>query len=376
MSNRLVQVFGFVLFSFFASAQAQQKMVQLERDLILPGDSIGMIQGINVDKRGKIYVGDIINAKIHLFSAAGQYLTAIGRKGRGPGEFLQVGGLQLNDGDSLYVLDGHLRRLTLFRSYEFQRVLWTVTLPGGPKGEAPSMTGSIRNGHSGLWVTRKNELLLGYSTPYATENLDQPRYFKIYQLDRSGKLIRDKPIVQVPDRQWLVVGGDKSFSVSLMPFASHPVICVGPRGHIYYGHTDSLSISVVDLSGRRMGAIRYPIKRIRITSKMWEQELQQWPDRSLNMDVIKRSKTPIPEYLPAFEDFFVDDTERIWVAINTEDRENYGWLVFNRQGKLVAQFPLTKEVMLKLVRNGYAYGIQTKNDGLQSVVRYRVIEKN
>jgi hypothetical protein len=376
MSNILLKMFSFVFFIFVASAQEQQKTIQLERDLILTGDNIGMVQGINVDKRGHIYVGDIINATIHLYSATGQHLQAIGRKGRGPGEFSQIGGSQLNTGDSLYILDGNLRRVTLVRSYKFEAPALTFTLPGGPEGEAPSMTGSVRSGHTGLWVTPRNQLLIGYSPPYTPRTWQQPRYFKLYQVDITGKFVSDKPVVQVADRQWLVLAGDKGFSVTLMPFASHPVICVGPEGHLYYGHTDSLSISRVDLEGRKMGTIQYPVKRIRITSQMWKQELEQWPDRSLNMDMIRRSKTPVPEYLPCFEDFLVDDTERVWVATNTEDQKNYRWLIFDKQGKLAAEFSLTKEVMLKLVRNGYAYGIQTKSDGLQSVVRYRVIENN
>jgi hypothetical protein len=375
MANTLVQIFASVLLGLFAYGQAQQTMIQLERDLSLSGDHIGLVQGINVDKRGRIYIGDIVNAKIHLYSATGEYLRAIGRRGPGPAEFAQIGGSQLTPEDWLYVLDGNLRRVTLFRSDEFQTPVRTFTVPGGPQGEAPSMTGSIKNGHSGLWVTPKNQLFIGYSIPFSPATLHATRYFRLFQVDSIGRLIGQKPVVQVPDRQWLVLEG-RGFSVSLMPFASRPVIYLGPSGHIYYGHTDDLSISIVDVSGRMFGKIQYPVKRIKLTSEMWTRELQQWPDRSLTMEKIKRSRSPVPEYLPAFEDFVVDDQERIWVAVNTDDRQHYKWLVFNKEGKLMADLILTNEVMLKLVKNGYAYGIQTTRDGLQSAVRYRVIEKN
>ena len=46
------------------------------------------IHQIVVDDSGKVFIGDIKKRGIHVFSKEGDYITQIGREGKGPGEFL------------------------------------------------------------------------------------------------------------------------------------------------------------------------------------------------------------------------------------------------------------------------------------------------
>jgi DNA-binding beta-propeller fold protein YncE len=66
---------------------------------------------IAVDKEGNIYVLDTGNTRIQKFGPDGKYLATIGRKGQGPGEFINPGGLELDKDGNLVVTDTAQSRL-------------------------------------------------------------------------------------------------------------------------------------------------------------------------------------------------------------------------------------------------------------------------
>jgi hypothetical protein len=107
ISCRTIGVFCF-LFLCEAShgGQGKERTYFLEKELEVGRDQIGMIQGVDVDQKGRIYVGDLVRSTVHLFSENGDYIRAIGKKGRGPAEFSYLWGMRLTKDDSLYVLDG------------------------------------------------------------------------------------------------------------------------------------------------------------------------------------------------------------------------------------------------------------------------------
>jgi len=66
---------------------------------------------IAVDKEGNIYVLDTGNTRIQKFGPDGKYMATIGRKGQGPGEFINPGGLDLDKDGNLVVTDTAQSRL-------------------------------------------------------------------------------------------------------------------------------------------------------------------------------------------------------------------------------------------------------------------------
>jgi hypothetical protein len=66
-----------------------------------------------VDSRGRIVVTDLTWKAILVYDTNGRLLQRLGRVGRGPGEFMQAGYVTLGSGDSLYVHDRSLRRITV-----------------------------------------------------------------------------------------------------------------------------------------------------------------------------------------------------------------------------------------------------------------------
>jgi len=76
--------------------------------------SLGDPENIFTDSKGKIYIADQGTMSIKLFDEKGSYIQEIGRRGRGPGEFLSIEYMFINDRDEFYVLDPNQFRVTKF----------------------------------------------------------------------------------------------------------------------------------------------------------------------------------------------------------------------------------------------------------------------
>ena len=73
--------------------------------------------GIAIDeKRNRVYVADMPQEKVFVFSTEGEYLASIGEPGRGPGQFRfnKTVGLEVDDCGLLYVAEPKNRRVSVF----------------------------------------------------------------------------------------------------------------------------------------------------------------------------------------------------------------------------------------------------------------------
>jgi hypothetical protein len=68
---------------------------------------IGEISGLAIDAAGRIYLADMQEPRILVFSSAGKLLSTIGRKGQGPGEFTAPTGPIIGPDGALYVRNMH-----------------------------------------------------------------------------------------------------------------------------------------------------------------------------------------------------------------------------------------------------------------------------
>ncbi|MGC8596243.1 MAG: 6-bladed beta-propeller [Candidatus Kryptoniota bacterium] len=361
-------------FITFNDTLAQQvRQIELQKDIIIGGSRIGLVQGIKVDGEGRIYVGDLVRSVVHLYSSSGKFIRDIGRKGEGPGEFERIWGIQIGSKDSLFVYDPQLYRITILTRNSYDKPVGTIRISNAPgMFGRPATVGSLNSGLNGFWILKNGNFLLSYSNDYSPQNFMQPHDLSLFEVRRDGTFVSKNPFLTLHGEQYIVFT-EPGFMVSKMPYAERPVIHAGSDGYIYYAENSDLSINALNLGGKVIKTIRSPVAKIGLNDRLWREGLEKL-DLQLSVTDLERSRTPLPKYQPVFEDFLVDSQSRVWVAVNTGDRDNYSWWIFTKEGKKIEDIPLARSVVLKVVKGDYAYGIDTGNLGVQSIVRYKILK--
>ena len=81
---------------------------ELEEDLVIGNEedeNKAFYRGIryNIDREGNIFISDVGNYRVQKFDKNGKYIMTLGRKGQGPGEFLDVGIITFDQNENIYV---------------------------------------------------------------------------------------------------------------------------------------------------------------------------------------------------------------------------------------------------------------------------------
>jgi hypothetical protein len=99
------------------------KAVELVEQLTIGGKTskstdynLGNIKDIAVDRERNIYIADAMSMSINVFSREGEYVNSIGRRGRGPGEFLSFKEITVSNKNELLVVDKRQFRIIKFNT--------------------------------------------------------------------------------------------------------------------------------------------------------------------------------------------------------------------------------------------------------------------
>ncbi|MDZ7773022.1 MAG: 6-bladed beta-propeller [Balneolaceae bacterium] len=102
---------------------AQERSVTFEEQLVIGNQNnppaeylFGGPRYIRTDSENRIYI-TTMNNSIRVFSPDGKYLKNIGRRGKGPGEFISISAIAVGKNDELIAYDGRLGRLTWFYNF-------------------------------------------------------------------------------------------------------------------------------------------------------------------------------------------------------------------------------------------------------------------
>jgi hypothetical protein len=220
------------------------------------------------DGRGRYYVIGLYGSTIKVFDPRGKYLTSIGRKGEGPGEYKGIGRVLVGPKDSLFVLDQEARRYTVLdAAYHFVR---TVILPLGPE------TVSVRLA-SGDFV-----IALPLRTP---ERIGQP----LHLIGADGHIIRSfgsKTGVYRPD----------------VPYLVRRQLAVADRSYVWSSYLNQYVIELIDVA---TGAVTRSMSR----------EVSWFPNWML--PVARGAQSEAPQ--PLIMDLNQDSNGHLWVLAAVPD---------------------------------------------------------
>ncbi|HEV2146821.1 MAG TPA: 6-bladed beta-propeller [Longimicrobiaceae bacterium] len=354
-----------------------------ERSVVIDGE-FGAVLGLAVDRAGRIYAADGVSQEIRIFSPAGDPVSSIGRRGRGPGEFTGLQDVAVGRGDSLFAFDPVLQRVSVYAVGDSVALAYVTDV------SHRSGTRAVQS----VLVPSTSGVMVQYALPFNRHNLDARREIVLRRLDGGGSVLKDSLLV-VPHREFLVTRDPKyGYSVGMLPFGRRPVLRLGTDDRLYYGWSDSLVISIYSPDGGRVARVGARRAAPPVTRREKKVLLGSYPtrfERKLLRKALRDGK--IPSTKPAFKDFLVDGQGRVWVNVVTSDdmqvssaeglryvamadgapaRDGSPWWVIDSDGKRVATVAFPENATLHLIRDDEAFGVETDDLGVQTIVRYRL----
>ncbi len=342
----------------FAGDEAPAHEIRLERVAEF-GDTdemfIGRPSGIAAADDGTLFMTDGSEAKVHVYSADGGYLQSLGRRGEGPGEFNSANRPRLHNGE-LFVLDTQQQRLSVFDASDF-RFLRNISLGGGGM--------DISGFPVGFEPLSDNRILATYNSMVRDgDRFHRTPLLKI--MDERGEEL-ESGIVDLTPGEMFMIQSETSIQIMSLPFMRQSYHVIDGNENLLWGYTGRIHLQFVTLEGEYLRSIYYsrpnpPLNRSAMLANFEDEGVRE-SVRALD----------IPETRPAFHTFLVDDENRIWITLYTEDeQENEIW-VLDEGGEKLAEFKKPAVNMLQLVKDRNAYFLEVEEEtGLQKIVKYEV----
>lgn len=342
---------------------------------------LGFINDFAVDDRGRVYLSDMSNARIHVYHPDGRYMQSIGREGRGPGEFLTVrGGLDIGLNDEyLFAYDDTNFRITRF-SLEDYELVDIVNLDPGKWSQFEGLDGRrpFR-----LHIRKDNNYLVKFRVfNYTRQDLMQKTrieaegtaQYYIFNTDFkpvSGKIYEHA----VPPALFIARGGQRR--IYTFPFDNAVLTAFSASGRIYEASSDEFLIRYYEPDGEYSRAVYHSREGAPLTEDDLDTIEEQNPFTGEGFNEID-----LPKRWPVVNQVSVDDKSRLWISVISADREFTDWWVLDTGGELLGRFQWPRKLLDRpgtnadhyIIKNGALYHLTREGIRLdtQTVKKYRV----
>lgn len=269
-----------------------------------PEYAFGQLGEIAVDRRGRMYTYDEKDHQLRAYDAAGRFVTKIGRRGAGSGEYQSVVGVAIVADSLVAIHDPSLARITLFEpSGKLHRI---ISEPRATSWGGASFFGD----NAGRVYVR-----IPVRKPGATEQTDESRAFagaRFLGFDMKGRLVDSIPVV-LPQ---LAAPQPRSFRLLLaegghLAFRSSPDVVPAPDGSMIAGTGETMRFTITPRTGAPR-VVQQPWTAVALTAaehKNWEEWATHFSKQGGNF------KYDIPTPKPAYMDIKIDLGGRIWVSV-------------------------------------------------------------
>jgi hypothetical protein len=318
---------------------------------------------------GRIVVASSGTQQLHVFTADGQPLRALGRDGDGPGEFRSIFFVGCMPGDSVAAWDPLSYRLSVFD-------------PGG--GFARSVTPAAS---SGAPLPRVLGLLPGGRFVVTVSN-GAPR------IPQPGRSARDTVEFRVVDASGAAAGSLGRFpgteQIALvdatgmlmrpLPFGQTTVAAVH-GGALYVGHGDRYEVSV-----HQPGAgVRTRIRGDRARLPVTDDDVDAYRRETVTIGGTRDGRgerqlaelleaAPYPEQMPALADVKVDASGNVWVQETRRpgDAGAETWTVHSAKGAALGTVAVPRGVRVRQIGPDWILGLALDEGGAEHVRLHRL----
>ncbi|REL37782.1 6-bladed beta-propeller [Rhodohalobacter sp. SW132] len=325
---------------------------------------IGRMGEVAVNENGRVYIADSDQLKIKVYAPDGQFLTRLGRRGEGPGEFIELSGIQTSQ-NRLFTFDRNQQRAVVFDT-ETLSYNQMISLAGN-RNEIQELRGSYLNKfyprNDGSFLM----LFLASNTAEGVNDWDKIETRTLsYLLDESGNVDSEKLFERTSSYQVILPLGGRSVG---MPVKFYGALLTDQSDddHIYLAWSEDFLIKKYSPAGEYMDAFYYNVPRVSLDPE------NAFPEAGPELIREAARSAEIPETAPVLDEMHIDDENRLWISTIVEDFDVYEWWVLEETGELITTFEWPRDEPIEVVRNGMMYTRETDEEtGLQQVVRYQI----
>jgi hypothetical protein len=349
--------------------------VRLTEELRIGGDggdnySFGNVVGIAADEDGTIYVADDKREDVRSFDSTGRYIAKLGRKGKGPGEYLYIGGIAGNAKGKLFLWDFGMSRVNVY--LRDGKAIASLPCHGLPE---PSDREAILMSASGDIYIKDIASL---------DNPDKFPELSFVHCDSSG-IIRDTmSVLRWP--QW------RGYSANYDAFG---VMTLNRRGELVSGYTGRYEIEIRSKNGKIFRIDRAGVQHIPIAER--ERHYLDSAFRALTGAMkMRRARHSEPAEKPFFRELSAGEDNRIWITLYTPSIErpisaespqptspwpnrwyepSRAWDVFEPDGVYLGRVTLPHGGDIFFRRGMQVWGKLEDENGTTFVVRWRIRSK-
>ncbi len=344
----------------FPDAPARRSTASAVREIAVSGAgaSFMVASRLDVDSRGRIYVGDTYQQRVTVLGPDGRLLRTFGMRGSGPHEFRAIGTVQVLPGDSVLVYDPELGRISVFAP-DSGLAAYHVNL-GARLNVSPPRE---------LRRTRANDAMLGHHRTgfyFGTGQDFGARKDKLRVLELDG-LIRTE-LLTFPSRSSLVA----QTSITPHPFGHEGFAQLDSQGRVHFVWSDTLGVQTYALDGTRTGEFRIEYEPPPVTREDVAHAVAEFGEMRSRFEPVLSDSTPVR--WPAVRDFLIDDRDRLWFQMGGNQAQDTEWAAFSTDGAYLGSVLVPAGSTVRLIRaDGTLYAERLDEDDVSHVAVYRML---
>jgi hypothetical protein len=391
-----------------ASRPVHQGVAELARDLaigVADGDDHYMIGGIDdiaVAPNGVMYVLDRSVPALRVYDAKGKFVKTIGRNGSGPGEFRSAAAIAVARNGNVLLWDPGNARINVYTAAGDVVTSWPTrgnTGSASGRGLLLSDTSGVTYVHTFLWrregqrITRGGEGWIRFdSTGTLLDTVSAPAG------GRGAELQAERN------------GGSSMMSVNV-PFAASYFAQRSPLGYFVTGQASRLAVDLHE-PGKPIASIRRDVPTQTVSARERDSARADVVRKMLEFDPGWSWNGPeIPKVKPAYSGLYVGADGSIWVETSkgpeiaddssalgrgnmmmTQQRSGAGrgggrgpsfswscpsdaWSVYDiyePAGRYLGQVRIPEKIEPIVLRGDFVWAATCNQDDVPQIVRYRI----
>jgi len=320
----------------------------------------GRVLDFELDGLNRIWVFEGQAQELRVFDSAGTHVRTIGRKGSGPGEFNQVIGMEWGPDGHLWLIDPQNNRISkVDTAGAFVESVPTI----GGITVMPWPGGFDRAGH--------------FYTYGIDPEIDDDFGLLMVRYDSALQPIDSVAVPEFPgERQVLELRNESAHMTTPVPFSPGIEWRLRNDGGYWGGLEGEYRLfELAWLSGDTLRTITRQWNALPVTDEDLDRAMDEM-DWFVDMGG-KIDRSRIPSTKPAFDSFFVDPLDRVWVirVTDRQETENRQLDVFDTDGRFLGTVELPfrlADYPDPIVRGDYMIAVVEDELEVPYVVRARI----